>query len=778
MSSRTSRWLLMLTGACVATLAHAQTAEQRLNLPIGQPAFAGTIAPDVASSRPDWPAQIRAPQDAPNVLVILTDDVGFGATSTFGGPVPTPNFDNLAAKGLRYNQFQTTGVCSPTRAALLTGRNHHEVGMGLMADLPSGYPGYNTQIPPSAATLARVLTLNGYNSAMFGKHHNVPNWEASAAGPFDHWPTGLGFEYFYGFIGGDTDQYSPRLVRNTTMLDGKEATDGKLLDTMLVDDAIGWLHNQNAADPDKPFFIYLAPGSAHAPHQAPADWIARFAGKFDQGWDKLREETYARQRRLGIIPPNGKLTPRPAELRAWSTLSQPERRAFSRMMEVYAGMLAYEDAQIGRLLDEIHRMGLSDNTLILFVCGDNGASAEAGPEGTLDEIGHIANGVHATTEWLNANIGEMGGPKTYQNYPVEWAWAMDTPFQWTKQIASHLGGTRNGFIASWPKRISHKGALRTQFAHVIDIMPTVLDAAGIPQPKTVNGAEQMPVEGISLLPSLAADTHIQRTQYFELAGSRAIYSNGWMASTRPIRMPWEDKPTHPDAGYVWELYDLEKDYSQSTNLAARMPGKLAEMQDLFDREAKRNNVYPIDDRFAFLRGIDSMKAHPPRRSSFSYWGSDVSVMPGMAPGLAGRSFRIDVNLNLDRNDANGVLVASGSWFGGWSFFLNDGVPTVVQSVSTNPADIFRVAASGPLAVGRHKVTFDFSSDRGFRAGGVMRISVDGESAAEGPIARTIARTAGLVETFDVGRDTGVPVTEYKPATMQPDAIERVDVTLR
>jgi len=754
--------------------------QQRMSLPIQPPAFAGKIGPIAAESRPDWVPEVRAPAGAPNVVVILTDDVGFAASSTFGGPVPTPNLDRLARQGLRYNEFHTTGVCSPTRAALLTGRNHHAVSVGLMADLPSGFPGYSIEMPPSAATVARVLTLNGYNTAMFGKHHIVAPWEASAAGPFDRWPLGLGFEYFYGFVGGDADQYSPTLIRGQSPAQESPAEKGKLLDVRLTDDAIRWVHNQNAADPDKPFFVYFAPGSTHAPHQAPPEWIARFKGKFDQGWDKLREETYARQLKSGVIPRNANLTPRAQEIPAWNALSNDEKRAYARMMEVYAAQLSFQDEQIGRLLNEIDRMGLGDNTLVMFIEGDNGASAEAGNVGMLNEVGRIANNVQDTPGWLAQNIDAMGGPKTYENYPAGWAWAMNTPFQWTKQVASHLGGTRNGLVVRWPARIRQGGQSRSEFGHVIDIMPSILDAAGVPQPATVNGIAQQRVDGISLLPGFAASRHTVRTQYFELAGNRAIYSNGWMANTRPLRMPWEDKPAPgKPTTYSWELYDLERDYSQSTDLAAKMPGKLQEMKDLFDREARANNVYPIDDRFAFLRGLDAAKAHPPRRNSFDYWGSDTSVMLGAAPQLPGHSFTLTADLTLDSANADGVLASYGSWFGGWAFYLKNGVPVALQAVSTDPADIFRITGTTAVPAGRHQVKFDFSADAGFRSGGTVRMWIDGVHAGEGRISRTIARVAGLGETFDIGHDAGVPVSEdYNPAGDLRDAIGKINVTIR
>ena len=760
-----------------AATASAQTVEQRANLPIQPPPFTGRIGEKVEQSRADWTPVVRAPAHAPNVILVMTDDVGFAASSSFGGPVPTPALDRLAQQGLRYNAFHTTGICSPSRAALLTGRNHHMVGMGVLVDMPAGYPGYTGQIPDSAATIARVLSLNGYSTAMFGKHHNVPNWEASAAGPFAHWPTGLGFDYFFGFVGGDSDQVEPALYRGATRVD--QPTNGELLDKRLADDAIRWVHNQQAADPDKPFFLYFAPGTAHAPHQAPKDYIARFKGQFDQGWDKVREETFARQRKMGLLPANARLTPRPPQIPAWASLSADERRVYARMMEVFAGTLAYQDAQIGRLTDEVDRMGDGGNTLVMFVEGDNGGSAEAGNLGMSNELGRIANGAKDDIAWLLANMDVMGTGKIYQNYPAGWAWATNTPFQWTKQIASHLGGTRNGFVVRWPDGIKARNAVRSQYAHVIDLMPTVLDAAGIPAPKTVNGVEQQRIDGISLRPTFDGPNGGQRTQYYELMGSRAIYKNGWLANTYPIRMPWEDQPAPgSDPTYRWELYDLDHDYSQSRDLAAKYPDKLREMQAVFDAEAKRNRVYPFDDRFAVLRARDAAAAHPKTRKNYSYWGSDTSVMAAAAPNIVGQSFTLTADVALDRPDASGVLTTYGSWFGGWSFYLKDGRPKVVQAVSRRPEDIFQITGADPIGPGAHKIAFAFTSDGGVRAGGTMRIMVDGKPVAEGRIPRTIVMVAGLGETFDIGRDTGVPVTDdYGASNFGNETIRRVDFDL-
>jgi arylsulfatase len=748
-------------------------------LPYPPAPFGGQTSLSPTQSKAQFPAQVKAPNGAPNVIVVLTDDVGFAASSTFGGSIPTPSLDQLAAHGLRFNHFHTTAMCSPTRAALLTGRNHHAVANGTVADMSTGYPGYNGEIPRSAATIAEILRLNGYSTAMFGKHHNAPYEQLSAAGPFDLWPTGLGFEYFYGFLGGDTDQWQPKLYRGTSPLDTQAEMKGQLLDKVLADEAINWVHNQKAGAPDKPFFMYYATGSAHAPHQAPKEWIDRFKGKFDMGWDKLREQNFAQQKAQGVIPANAVLTPRPAAIPAWDSISPEQQRVNARQMEVYAAQLAYQDAQFGRIIDELKRMGQLDNTLVMFVEGDNGASGEGGINGSQNELGAMANRMQQPTEWMTKFMPQMGGPKSYQLYAVGWAWAIDTPFQWTKQIASHLGGTRNGFVVSWPARIKAQGEQRTQFHHVIDIMPTVLEAAGVKAPSVVYGVEQQRVDGVSMAYAFddakAADR--RTTQYFEMLGNRSIYHDGWLASTTPPRGPWMDegKSLEPDA-YQWELYNLNEDFSQANNLAAAQPEKLKEMQQLWMQEAERNNVLPVDTRNGMLR---AMSGRPfPSAKTFTYWGRDISVPQKSGPMFAGRSFSITADVVLPAK-ANGVLVATGSWFGGWSFYLDKGRVVAHEAASQKEDDQFRVQSNAALPAGPAKIRFDFASDGGIGAGGTMSISVDGKQVASGRFGRTILVTAGLGETFDIGIDTGVPVVEaYKNSGRLEGEIEKVVVEFK
>jgi arylsulfatase len=773
---------LGLSGMNSPALAQTQP-DPNVVLPRPPAPFAGKIGRTVSDSVPDWPKPVKAPAHAPNVLLILTDDVGFAAASTFGGPIPTPNLDRLAARGLKYNEFHTTALCSPTRAALLTGRNHHAVATATVVDVSTGYPGYWSVIPRSAATVAEVLKDNGYNTAFFGKHHNVPAWQASAAGPFDLWPTGLGFEYFYGFIGGDNNQWQPKLYRNTTAVDDHTHDSGQTLDHELADDAIDWIHNQKAAAPDKPFFVYYAPGSGHAPHQAPAEWIAKFKGKFDQGWDKTREESFARQKALGVIPADAVLTPRPAALPAWDSLDAEHKRLDARYMEVFAAMLAYQDAQVGRLLDELDRMGQGDNTLVIFVEGDNGASGEGTPTGVSNELGQMANGVHDSPGWLMDTMDHMGGPHSYELYPAGWAWAMNTPFQWMKQVASHLGGVRNGMVVSWPARIKQTGQLRSQFAHVVDIAPTILEAVGVPEPGVVNGVPQQRIDGVSLAYTFdqAKAPSRHTTQYFEMVGNRAIYQDGWLANTQPRRLPWEQKPQpgSVDTDYKWELYDLNHDYSQSKDLAALYPEKLTALKAVWEREAARNNVLPLDDNLGPSRAAQSRLTHASPRTDFTYWGKGISVSELAAPSFAVRSFSVTADLVLPTDHETGVVVATGSWFGGWSFYLKDGKPVGYEAFSQQPQDQFRIASDTALPAGPAKIRWDFTYDGGgLGKGGTLRISVDGKPVAEGRVERTILISAGIGETFDIGRDTGAPVSEdYRHQGVFAGDIRRVDVHL-
>ena len=754
-------------------------AESAAQLPRPDAPFAGVAGQTLATSKPFFAPAIKAPTGAPNILIVLTDDTGFGASSTFGGPVPTPSLDRLAREGLSYNRFHTTAMCSPTRASVLTGRNHHAVGSGIVTDTGSGFPGYTGDIPRSAATIAEVLRQHGYNTAMFGKHHNTPNGQLSAAGPFDHWPTGLGFEYFYGFLGGDTNQWHPRLFRGIQRVEtpdtiGQDAT----LDKFLVDDAIDWLHNHIAVAPDKPFLMYAALGTNHSPHQAPAEWIAKFRGKFDMGWDAIRAPILKRQKELRVVPRDTVLTPRPAGIPAWDSLSADERRVHARMMEVFAAMLAYQDHQFGRLLDELDRTGVRENTLILFIEGDNGSSPEGEPDGTMNELGRIANRVPEDLQYKLSMLDQMGGPNTYQLYPVGWGWAMDTPFQWTKQVGSHLGGTRNGLVVSWPRGIGDKGGIRSQFTHVIDIAPTLYEVTGIEPPATVNGIEQQRIDGTSFRYSFddakAPERHT--TQYFEMLANRAIYHDGWMASTTPARLPWGlggsgISPTD----YQWELYNLDRDYAQAHNIAASNPAKLAELKALWETEAERNHVFPLDDTQGGARSVGSMRPEDVPRPSYVYWGSGISAPVSRAPMLGVFPFSVEADVVVPAAGLDGVLAAIGSRFGGWSFYFEAGRPVVVHAYSQQPRHVYRVAADTAVPPGRVKLGYVFTPHGKVGEGGTLTISVDGKQIAEGVIEHTAIMPAGLGETFDTGRDTGATVIDYPGSNAFTGEIDRIEV---
>ncbi|RZK00149.1 MAG: arylsulfatase [Novosphingobium sp.] len=747
----------MASAAVVPASGNAQSVERRV-LPVAATPFAGTIAENIADAKGTPQTPVRAPQGAPNVFLMMSDDVGFAMSSAFGGPVPTPNFEKLAAQGQRYNRFHTTGICSPSRAALLTGRNHHNAGVGWLTDVPSPFPGYQGRILPETATIAQVLRLNGYNTAMFGKHHNVPSGERSAAGPFDTWPTGLGFEYFYGFPWGDSDQYSPILYRGNQRVEGEDAK-GELLDKRLADDIIHWVHNQKANAPDKPFLVYLAPGSTHAPHQAPPEYIARFKGKFDQGWDALRTQTFRRQVGAGVVPRGTKLTDRPTEVPAWDSLTPGQKAFAARTMEVAAAQLAYQDEQIGRVLDELQRMGQLDNTVVALMLGDNGASAEAGPKGTINELRSMGN--HDEDQaWLEANIDKLGGPDTYESYPAGWTWAMNTPLRWTKQYASMLGGIRNGMILSWQGHTAKPGGFCGQFAHLNDLAPTILDAAKLPAPQSVYGVAQKPFDGQSLLPSLAAcDSAKPRTQYFEIGGKIGLYHDGWFLSGDDGRLAWENLPPGGVRPKIaWSLYDLTKDFSQSTDLAAKEPARLQLMLDLWRQEAEKNSVYPLDHRFATARAVAALR---PGAKHYDFWGKDVTLPAiGNGPLLIARSFTIDADLKLDSAAASGVVLALGSKFGGWSLYLDQGHPTFTWARSTDPREISQLRAESALPQGASKLRLRFATKM---MGGpaTVTLSAGERNLGEIKLPTSFLMPSGNGETLDIGRDLGVTVTDYR-----------------
>lgn len=720
--------------------------------------FKGMVNLRAKESKSDFPQPIKAPAGAPNVLLVLLDDVGFGATSTFGGPCNTPTFQMLADNGLKFNHFHTTALCSPTRAALITGRNHHSVHTGVITEAATGFPGYDSVMQKDTATVAEVLKQNGYGTAWFGKNHNVPDWQTSQAGPFDLWPTGLGFDHFYGFLGGDTSQWRPAVTEGTKPIDPYLGDPDYNFDYDIADQAIKWIGMQKAVAPEKPFFCYYAPGATHAPHHPKKEWVEKYKGKFDQGWDKIREETFARQKKMGIIPQDAVLTPLAPGIQAWDSCSANEKKAYARFMEVYAGFLEQTDYNVGRVIDSIRKRGELDNTMVIFIAGDNGASAEGSRQGLLNEMTFF-NGVKENIDDVLARADEIGSWKTYNHYPVGWAHAMCTPFQWTKQIASHFGGTRNGMVISWPKGIAAKGELRTQFHHCIDVVPTILEACHVTMPSSVNGVTQKPIEGVSLAYTFAeANAKDQRTkQYFELLANRAIYSDGWVACTTPVGAPWDSAGAKVDeiTGYKWELYDTSKDFSQAHDLAAEMPDKLKDLQLLFYTEAARYNVLPIDNSKTERLDPAIRPSLTRGRKSFSYTEGMVRIPEGASPDIKNKSWSIKADVEVKEN-ASGIIVTQGGLFGGWGLYLNQGKPVFHY----NFVDVahFDVAGKDSLTPGKHTIEMQFAYDGGgIGRGGVATVSVDGSPVAKGRVERTIPIRITLDETLDIGEDCGTPV---------------------
>ncbi|RJR40664.1 MAG: arylsulfatase [Deltaproteobacteria bacterium] len=727
-------------------------------------------------SKPGKIAEVKAPKGAPNIVIVLLDDVGFGASGTFGGPVPTPVLDRLANQGLRYNAFHTTALCSPTRAALLTGRNHHSVGTGNITELATGFDGYTSIIPKSTATVAEILRQNGYNTSAWGKWHNTPIWETSVAGPFDRWPTGLGFEEFYGFMGGESHQYEPPLYRGTTPVERPPKPNYTLNDD-LADQAIAWMRLQKSIAPAKPFFVYFAPGATHAPHHVPKEWSDKYQGRFNEGWDKLREEIFARQKKLGVIPANAKLTPRPSQIPAWDTLSPERKKIASRLMEIYAGFLAQTDYEVGRLADAIKEMGLWDNTLFIYIVGDNGASGEGTPFGVFNEMS-VLNGVPEDPGVVLKHLDELGGPTAYNHYPVGFAWAMDTPFRWTKQVASHFGGTRNAMVINWPRRIKDAGGLRSQFHHCIDIAPTILEILGLPEPAMVNGAPQKPMEGVSMAYTFGdakAPTRL-RTQYFEIMANRGLYHEGWMASAFHGRAPWEFDSHLSFDQEKWELYNVTEDFSQADDLAAKHPEKLRALQDLFWAEAARYNVLPLDDRGGTRVDRKMLPFPGGERPKYTYYPGAVRIPETCAPNTKNTSFSITAEIDIPQAGAQGVIAAVGGVVGGWSLYVQDGKPAFTYNYLT--AERPTVMAKDKLPAGPATIRYEFAYDGGWAKGGVSRLSVNGKQVAEGRIDKTVPGLFSADETFDVGTDTGTAVGLYPNNFAFTGKIKKVTIDLK
>lgn len=726
--------------------------------------------------------QVHAPANAPNVVVVLLDDVGFGAASTFGGPAETPALETLANEGLRYNRFHTTAICSPTRASLLTGRDSHVANVGAVLNSANSYPGYQGVLKKETATIAEVLRQNGYNTAAFGKWHLAPSWETSPSGPFDRWPTGLGFEKFYGFLGGETDQFEPTLYEGTTPI-LRPAGDNYHLTEDLADQAIRWMRTQHSVTPDKPFFMYFATGAAHAPLQVPKSWIDRYKGQFDQGWDTMREEIFARQKKLGVIPADTQLTPRPEELPAWDSMSKDEQRVASRLMETYAAFLAHTDAQIGRLVRALKDSGQYDNTLFVYIVGDNGSSAEGGLKGSINYMGAL-QGLQESTQTQLQRLDDIGNASTYAQYPAGWAWALTTPFQWVKQVASHLGGTRNPMVVTWPARIKDQGDLRSQFSHVNDITPTILAAAGLEMPETVNGVKQLPMDGSSLLPSFldgdAPEHHT--TQYFEVHGHRGIYHDGWMASARHDRLPWtvgvRMGPT-PFEDDVWELYNLEEDFSQAHDLARENPKKLQEMKALFNREAQRLGILPLRS------SLDSPTPMPNlagERKTLTYYPGAVGIPEG-AVNLANRSWSLTAELTIPKKQsAQGVIATVGGTAAGWSLYLNAESKPVFEYKVFEVGHI-KLVGKQALKPGQQTLRVEFDYDGGgYAKGGQFTLRQGSKVLGKDRVRATPPAYFSIDETFDVGLDTGSPAGQYPNGSAQGypftgAEIKRVDVQL-
>jgi arylsulfatase len=751
----------------------ATTTVDGRQLPNPPPAFGGKIGTTAAQSKPWWPPRIVPPKGAPNVLLIMTDDAGYGVSSTFGGVIPTPTMDRIANMGLRYTEFHSTALCSPSRAALITGRNHHSVGFGVVAEQATGFPGYDGIIGVDNGTIGRILQDNGYATSWFGKNHNTPTYQYGQAGPFDQWPTGMGFEYFYGFLGGENDQYRPFLFRNTTQIFPWKEDPAYNMVTGMADDAIRYLRELDASAPDKPFFLHYVPGATHAPHQPKKEWIDKFRGKFDMGWNAMREQIFANQKRLGVIPPDTKLTPWPTgqpefggvKLPTWDSLDPDQKKLFARQAEVFAAYVAYTDYEIGRVIQAVEDMGKLDNTLIIYITGDNGTSSEGSMQGTPFDLAAL-QGIEVPVQKQLAFYDAWGGPETTPHMAVPWAWAFDTPFKWVKQVASHLGGTRQGMVLAWPRRIKDAGGIRTQFHHFIDVVPTVLEAIGVEQPKAIDGITQKPIEGVSMLYTFdkknANTPSTHHTQYFEIFGNRAIYHDGWIAVTTPPAGPWLMGTTKlPDVmQYKWELYDLAHDYSQANDLATQQPEKLAELQKLFMEEAAKHQVLPLDNSI-LSRALAPKPSPTAGRTEISYPGPITGIPASVSPDILGRSFSIAAEIVVPRGGGDGMLATLGGNFGGYGLYLLKGTPVFTY----NLLGLERFKWKGqPLTPGKHTVAFTFTYDGpGMGKGGTGVLSVDGKETARQAIPHTIPAIITLNETLDIGSDTrsAVDARDYK-----------------
>jgi arylsulfatase len=754
---------------------NATTTIDGKQLPSPDPKFGGIIQERASESKAWWPPRVVPPKGAPNILLIMTDDVGFGAPGTFGGVIPTPALDRIAKAGLRYTQFHSTSLCSPTRAALITGRNHHVAGFGVVGEAATGFPGYDSIIRKECGTIGTILKNNGYGTAWFGKDHNTPFYMASQAGPFDQWPIGMGFEFFYGFVGGDTSQWQPNLFRNTTAIYPYVGNPGWNLTTAMADEAIQYMKQLSEIAPDKPFFVYYVPGGTHSPHHPTPEWIKKISAMhlFDDGWEKLRDTIFDNQKKLGIIPQDAKLTPWPEDLQHWDSLSWEEKKLFIRQADVYGAYLAYTDHEIGRVIQAVEDMGKLEDTLIIYISGDNGASAEGTIYGTPNEFTSF-NGVTVPVKDQLLWYEFWGSERTFPHYAAGWAWAFDTPFKWVKQVASHFGGTRQGMCMSWPGHIKDVGGIRTQFHHVIDIVPTILEVTGISAPDTIDGIKQRPMDGVSMVytwDKANANAPSRRdTQYFEMLGNRAVYHDGWVAATTPVTIPWELTTKNPPdviTGYNWELYNIESDFTEFNDLATKMPDKLKEMQDVFYAEAKKFDVLPLDNS-TLARFLTQRPSETAGRTKFTYSGELTGVPASAAPNILQKSYTITAEVEIPEGGAEGMIVTQGGRFGGYGLFLSEGEFGIGRGKPVflyNLLDLKRTAWAGPeLEPGKHTIVFDFKFDGGgFGKGGTGVLSVDGKEVDRKHIENTTPIMFPEDEDFDIGQDTRTPVAliEYR-----------------
>jgi arylsulfatase A-like enzyme len=764
-------------------LPSATTTIDGKQLPPPDPKFGGVIKDTATDSKPWWPPTVVPPKGAPNILLIMTDDQGYGVCSTFGGVIPTPAMDRIAKAGLRYTQFHSTALCSPTRAAVITGRNHHSSGFGVISEQATGYPGYDSIITKDKATIGEILKKNGYATSWFGKNHNTPTYLYSLAGPFDQWPSGMGFEYFYGFMGGETNQWTPYLFRDHTAIFPWVGKPGYNLITDMADEAIKYMTELNAAAPEKPFFLYYVPGGTHAPHHPTPEWIAKMKGKFDMGWNEMRDQIFANQKKLGVIPPNTELTPWPDLLPKWDTLNPTQKKVYAHQAEIFGAYVAYTDHEIGRVIQAVEDLGKLDNTLIIYISGDNGTSAEGSAIGTTFDLAAI-QGIDMPVEAQLKFYNVLGSDLTTPHMSVAWSWAFDTPFKWTKQVASYFGGTRQGMAISWPGHIKDVGGVRSQFHHMIDIVPTILEVTGIQAPAMVNGIAQKPIEGISMaytFDSANANAPSKRdTQYFEMFGNRALYHDSWIATTVPPQPPWlMGTVKMPDVltGYKWELYNLTDDFSQTIDLAAKNPDKLKELQGLFMDEARKYQVLPLDNSI-LERLLAPRPSATAGRSEFTY-SREVSGLPdGNAPNIIGKSYSITADVEIPTKGAEGMLNTLGGRFGGYGFYLVKGKPVFTYNLLA--LEKFRWEGPQALTPGKHSIVFDFKYDGpGMAKGGTGVLSVDGKEVARKAIPHTVPALMTIDESFDVGIDTrtGVDDKDYHPPFRFTGKLDKLTIKL-